>query len=133
MKTFVAHAANYLMTALFALSAVVQYNDPDPLPWMLMYGLVAGSCILFATGRLHPRLSLVIAGIALVWALWLVPFAVGSSEELTWGNVFDVSEMINERVEVVREIGGLLISAAWMIFLSVLARQPRAQEEEFEG
>ena len=32
---------------LFAAAAIVQYNDPDPLIWILFYGVAAISCLLF--------------------------------------------------------------------------------------
>ena len=112
---------NYLMMAAFILSVAVQFNDPDPLPWMLMYGLAAGACLLFAMGRMHPLVSGVPGTIALLWAFILMPGVLSSSETLTLDAVFGTTEMINERVEVVREIGGLLITAAWMVVLSILS------------
>ncbi len=27
----------WILAALFLLFAAVQYNDPDPIPWMLLY------------------------------------------------------------------------------------------------
>ena len=32
---------NYVMLAVFILCIAVQYNDPDPGIWMLIYGLAA--------------------------------------------------------------------------------------------
>ena len=37
-------AANALMLPLFVLSVVVQYNDPDPIRWMSIYGAAAVVC-----------------------------------------------------------------------------------------
>ena len=53
--------ANWLMIAAFLFSVAVQYNDPDPIRWMLVYGLAALACILKLRGRLS----------------WYFPAAVG--------------------------------------------------------
>jgi hypothetical protein len=38
---------NLIVAAFFFLFAVVQYNDPDPLLWMMVYALAALACVLF--------------------------------------------------------------------------------------
>ena len=53
--------ANGVMAVLFAFAAAVQYNDPDPLRWMAMYGLAMLACGLALAGRL-PRLLPALAG-----------------------------------------------------------------------
>lgn len=124
MKIFIA-LLNYVMMAAFFLSALVQYNDPDPLLWMLMYGLAAGACLLFATGRLHFWISVGLGVLALGWSLALLPGVLGSGESLSAEAVFGTTEMINERVELVREIGGLLLVAGWMLVLGLARRAAR--------
>ena len=37
---------NYVMAAAFIFSVIVQFNDPDPLLWMLIYGLAGAACVL---------------------------------------------------------------------------------------
>ena len=54
--------ANWVMLAAFLFSVAVQYNDPDPIRWMLIYGLAALACILKLMGRLN----------------WYLPAAVGA-------------------------------------------------------
>lgn len=39
-----------VLACFFALSAYVQINDPDPLQWMLLYGLVAATHFIIAMG-----------------------------------------------------------------------------------
>ena len=36
--------ANGIMAAMFLLSAVLQYNDPDPLRWIALYAAAALAC-----------------------------------------------------------------------------------------
>jgi hypothetical protein len=44
-------ACNWLMAALFGLSAVLQYNDPDPLSWIALYAAAAAACVLWGLRR----------------------------------------------------------------------------------
>ena len=58
---------------LFALSVAVQYNDPDPLPWMALYGCAAVVAGLAAAKRSMLVPAGVVGLVALVWALTLAP------------------------------------------------------------
>jgi hypothetical protein len=105
---------NYVMTACFLFSAVVQYNDPDPLVWMLIYSLSAVACGLAIAGRLNWMFPAAIGITALAWAMTLAPNVIG---KVAFGELFESFEMKDERVEVAREFGGLLIVAFWMAAL----------------
>jgi hypothetical protein len=107
---------NCLMAALFVFSVVVQYNDPDPLRWMAVYGAAALACVLAIFGRGYWPLVAALGLVALVWALTLAPAVVG---KVRFGELFESFEMKDERVEVAREMGGLLIVAFWMAVLTV--------------
>ncbi len=108
-------ALNCFMGLVFLLCAAVQYNDPDPIRWMMVYGAATVCCILFALKKL-PRLFPMITGIAaLVWALSILPRVIGKN--IPFDQVFGTIHMISETVEETREIGGLLIVAVWMAIL----------------
>lgn len=101
---------------LFLFAAAVQYNDPDPLAWMAIYLAAAGSCLVTARARTGWQLAAGTAAVALVWALTLAPTAwsVPPLQLLAgW-------EMRDERVEVAREMYGLLLVFAACV---ALARQ----------
>ena len=53
------------MVLIFLLSVAVQYNDPDPLEWMIIYGICAAFAGFGAIGR-HTVLALPAA--LLYWA-----------------------------------------------------------------
>lgn len=106
---------NYVMTACFLFSVIVQYNDPDPIVWMLIYGLAGLACALAIAGRLNWIFPAAIGVVALVWALTLAPNVIG---KVAFGELFEAFEMKDERVEVAREFGGLLIVAFWMAALT---------------
>ena len=47
------HIANWIAALVFATCAVLQYNDPDPLRWILIYGAAAATSLVY--WRLRPR------------------------------------------------------------------------------
>lgn len=108
---------NWILAVLFAVFAIVQYNDPDPLPWILLYGGVAVHFALAARGRLYrPAVWLWLAA-ALVWAALLAPDFVNW---IRMGEPSIVSSMKAETpwVELTREFLGLCLAAAgcgWLL------------------
>lgn len=98
-----------LPALLFAWSAYVQWNDPDPVVWILAYGAVATCCALAAFGR-RPRAAITVLLVALGgWMLWMVP---GFVRWLGMGAPSIVEEMQAHapHIEVVREFLGLLVA-----------------------
>lgn len=109
---------NWVLATVFALFTAVQYNDPDPLQWMLLYGGVAVHFALAALGRLYrPAVWLWLAA-SLIWAATLLP------DFLHWidmGEPSIVNSMKAETpwVELTREFLGLLLAAAgcgWLLW-----------------
>lgn len=109
--------ANYVMAAAFLFSVIVQYNDPDPLAWMAMYGAALVACVLFALRRMPWWLP---AGVGVIALLWAIDWAPGVLGKTRFSEMFEAWEMKNERVEEAREFWGLMIIAGWMAVLSVL-------------
>jgi len=112
--------SNYVMAAVFLLCVAVQYNDPDPVQWMTIYGLAMIACILYLKGKLRWYVSLGIALAALIWAATILPDVLGKPAD--WPHVFGMMHMISPTVEEIREIGGLLIVAIWMLILTFVVR-----------
>lgn len=113
-----------VMAMLFALSVVVQYNDPDPVQWMAMYAAAAVLSVLAARKRPGygwPWPALV-GVVALVWGLVLLP---GVRERGAFGHMTDAWEMKNPSIEQARETTALLITAGWMAILTIAARVRR--------
>ena len=117
--------ANWLMIAAFLFSVAVQYNDPDPIRWMLVYGLAALACVLKLRGRLSWYFPAALGAAALVWAASIAPRVIGKT---TFGDMFQSFHMINAIVEEAREMGGLLIVAAWMGVLVLVTKYGRSAE-----
>ena len=112
-------AANWLMLAAFLFSVAVQYNDPDPFRWMLVYGSAALACILHLRRQLRWYFPAAVGATAFGWAASIAPGVIGKT---TFGDMFQSFHMINSVVEEAREMGGLLIVAAWMLVLVVSKR-----------
>jgi Transmembrane family 220, helix len=115
-------AWNWLMVALFGLSAVLQYNDPDPLPWIAIYAAAAAACVLWGRRRATWPLAAPVAVIAAVWAALLMPEVLG---HISPSDLFLRMNEKGGRVEIGREIGGLAIVLAWMVVLQVSQRHRR--------
>ena len=107
---------NYFMLLVFLLCMVVQYNDPDSLIWMTMYGFAAITCILSIRDKIHFSISIFIGFVGIVWALTLLPDVIYSYS--TTDNLF-TWKMNGLGVEKVREIGGLFIIILWMSILTL--------------
>jgi hypothetical protein len=109
-----------LALVLFLFAVAVQYNDPDPIRWMAIYGLAALACGLALVGRL-PRSAPVLIGLAaLAWGATIMPGVVG---RVSLGDLFESYAMKSEPVEEAREMGGLLIVVAWMAVLALAGRR----------
>src|SRR5262245_52450467 len=117
---------NYVMAACFLFSAIVQYNDPDPLVWMLIYCLAGAACVIAIAGRLNFMFPAAIGIAALAWAMTLTPKVIG---QVAFGELFEAFEMKDARVEVAREFGGLLIVAFWMSALVIQSLRRRKFDE----
>jgi Transmembrane family 220, helix len=113
-------AVNWVMAALFGVAMVVQYNDPDPMRWIAIYGaamVVAGYA--GRRGAVPAVAPLVVGGVALIWGLtWSTDVRAVAPYE----HMFDHWQMKNTTVEEARETSGLLIVAGWMAVLALQRR-----------
>ena len=112
---------NWFMCALFLLSVVVQWNDPDPLQWMAVYGAALAVCLMVAIrGRVTIVAPLLVMVVALVWGVITMGDVPTAG---TYTHMFDAWEMKSISVEEAREASGLLIVAAWMLVIVVAQRR----------
>lgn len=104
--------AALVLAVLFGYAGVMQYNDPDPLRWVVLYG-AAVLITLWLVVRPPPRiLPLLLGAVAAVWAVTLVP-GVLREAAYSWN-------------EEERELGGLVITAIWMLFIGLRGIRGRA-------
>ncbi len=94
---------------LFVFASLVQLNDPDPVMWVTLYGLVAGVSARVATGRsLGVWTFGLLAVLVVVFALWAPSLRHFSGEAL---QSFGMSGAPEE--EEVREAIGLGLALVW--------------------
>jgi len=109
----------YAMAALLAVSVALQYNDPDPIRWMLIYGAGAAVSIALPHKRAAWVVGFVVGLAALAWAIYLLTVVWGRME------LSDLTSKMSEKggaVEQGREAGGLGIEAVWLLFASGFRR-----------
>lgn len=113
----------WLMAAYFAMCMGLQYNDPDPIRWMLIYGAGMAISIALPLRRSAVPAAYVVAVVAAVWGGYLI--------YRIWGLVTlaDIPRKMSEKggaVEEEREAGGLVIEAVWLALAGWLTRRRRA-------
>jgi len=98
---------------LLVFAAVVQYNDPDPYAWLVLYLAAAG--VSFAALWFPDlwKIPAVVAVGAFIWAATLVPTVTQTS----FPDLFQSWEMMSREMEEGREFLGLLSVASWTTYL----------------
>lgn len=113
--------AHGIMAALFALSVLIQFNDPNPLVWILIYLAAAITTGLAALNKLPCAkiLSGIVFAIVLLWEIkyiqlgaWRVRFLDLTQE---W-------HMTNELIVLGREFYALIWVGGWMAAVFLTAR-----------
>lgn len=121
-------AVSVLAFAVFALSIGVQWNDPDPLAWSLVYAVPAGLAVAAHRGRSRPALS---GALALAHALLLLPW-LPSLARLDRDAVSGIG-MPSLAAEEAREAGGIALCLLWCLVVFVHDRRRRARSSEDEA
>ena len=106
--------ADALFLLMFVFSVIVQFNDPDPLTWMAIYGAAAVACVLSLVGKLPWWYAVLVGVIALAWAATIAPRVIG---QVPFLDMFAEFEMKDIGVEESREMYGLLLIGGWMAVL----------------
>ena len=110
--------ASAAMALLFVFAAVVQWNDPDPLAWIVLYGLAATLAGLAARGRARFAPNAAAAALFTALVLWWAP-----SLEDARGEAFTSVQMKAAEDEEPRETIGLLLCAVWTATTAVFSRR----------
>ncbi|MEE2779114.1 MAG: transmembrane 220 family protein [Myxococcota bacterium] len=117
---------NVAMSLLFLVFAGVQYNDPDPLLWTSVYAAAAVLSFCAVRSSWALRSSLWAALGAGAWALVLLWMGISANGLPA---VLAGEDMSSPGVEELRESGGLLIVACWLMCLDRLVARPSLHGE----
>ena len=108
--------ADALLALLFAAFALIQFNDPDPYLWALLYGLVAGVAVLGLFGKLNRRLVYAVAAACLAGLLWTAPGFFEYITRHTSENILQDMSAERPYIEQTREFGGMVLALAALGF-----------------
>jgi hypothetical protein len=101
---------------LFLTSAVLQYNDPDPILWMFIYGIAACIALGFVMDKIPYQIPAFFGILSVVGFFLMFPekfegFSIGMGDA--------------NNIEEARESFGLLIIAFVMLLFSIRIRLTR--------
>lgn len=116
-------AVNIVMLFVFAGFTAVQWNDPDSVRWMLVYGAAGVACGLHLSGVLPWQFAGAVGASALVWAAIWAPGVMASAPV---SQLFTTYRMMSPEIEEARELLGLLIVVGWMALLVAARRRSSA-------
>jgi hypothetical protein len=103
---------NFIFLVLFVISAVLQYNDPDPALWILIYLFAALSCFLSIRKLHYPSINLTAIVLLFIYAVFLF---FDKDGVLTWltdhqaENIAGSMKASSPWIEETREFFGLTI------------------------
>ncbi|WP_273273673.1 transmembrane 220 family protein [Maribacter polysiphoniae] len=103
----------WLFVVLFSISAILQYNDPDPFLWMVIYGLAMLVTLGFLFKKVPSLLPFFLGILGLFGFFYVLP-------EKFEGFVIGGGDIKN--IEEAREAFGLLIIAVVMFILAIRIR-----------
>jgi len=109
---------------MFIASGALQYNDPDPLPWILVYCAAAAACLIGRPRLLSLGIASLVGAVSLLWAVVLLPRTIPG---FRFGDLFLAMKAETPAIEWGREVLGLLIVAAWMTVLLLQRRKTQAE------
>jgi hypothetical protein len=105
-------AFNIIFIILFLISAVLQYNDPDPYVWVPIYLFGAYLCFQAISRKYNPFLYVIGLVVYLGYALYLFfdkQGVVSWAGEHNAENIVQSMKAAKPWIEETREFGGLLI------------------------
>ena len=108
----------FVISGLFLLFAIVQWNDPDPLIWMIFYGVMSLIYILLALGK---RFAFYLSVLMLITCIIYMGFIL--PEIIKWikdgmPSIVQSMKATIPTIEYTREFLGLLlclIDCIWVI------------------
>ena len=117
---------NGFLAAMFLLFAAVQYNDPDPGLWMLVYGAMCFACVAAIFNRFSFPLMTVMAGGYLILSALHVDGMLQWLKSPNRKMLFDdVAKMQYPYIEEAREFLGLLICLIALLYLFYLQKKSK--------
>lgn len=99
-----------ILAVIFLLFAVLQYNDPDPVLWMVIYGYTAIVLLLPFNTKVMKKILLASILLGSVYSCFFLP---GVYQWITSGDLASITESMQVKktyIEETREFFGLVIA-----------------------
>jgi hypothetical protein len=118
---------NFILAVMFLAFAFVQINDPDPMIWILIYGIMAVTCVLAAFNFYSRKFLIVLAVLYLAYSVIYFPGVLEWLSHKNKADLFDdIAKMEHLYIEESREFLGLMICIAVLIFYIFRSRRKAA-------
>ena len=120
-----------VITALiFICFAVLQYNDPDPWLWVLVYGFAAIIIALDISGLAMRRIYRIALLTLILFSIYYIP---GVIEFIKRGNYSEIAESMQVKkayIEETREFFGIIIIIlSYIFFYAVSGRNSKVVKQ----
>lgn len=119
---------NIILTILFLLFALVQFNDPDPFVWIIIYGSVALVSGLAIKNIYNRKVLLIIMTVCLIGSIYYFPGLIELVSDHEFGDLTKTMKAEQPFIEESRESLGLLLS-----FLALLYHYTEAKKHPKKG
>lgn len=106
-------ARDYTLAALLAVTAALQFNDPDPVYWVAVYGLAAVAPIVHARGSRAPFLGALTLGMVISGMIYSAAGFYDYLRSGQFGSITGSMDGPDAYVEPAREFLGLTM--AWLV------------------
>lgn len=100
----------YVFAAVFFVMAGLQFNDPDPIYWVAVYGGTALIALSKAFGRFSEFWAALTIGAVVAGLITALPGVFSFLEYGAFGELIGEMQASKPYVEATREFGGLLIA-----------------------
>jgi hypothetical protein len=101
---------NYIFAAVFFLMAGLQFNDPDPVYWVAVYGGTALVALGKALGRYSDFWAALTIGGVLAGMIYAFPGVLNFVDFGTFDELLGAMSSTKPYVESTREFAGLLLA-----------------------
>ena len=120
---------NLFFIIIFIISAVLQYNDPDPYIWIPIYLYGAFLCYQAFKKQYNPLLYIIGLVVYIGYAVYLF---FDNEGVLSWANEHDAENIVQSMkatkpwIEETREFGGLLILVVALVINMIWLKRTNA-------
>jgi hypothetical protein len=117
---------NFILAIMFMGFAFLQLNDPDPVIWILIYGVMAVFCVMAMFDFYSHKALIAVLLIYTAYSFFYIPGVIEWLQHDNRSALFDdVAKMEHLYIEESREFLGLLICIAVLAVYLYRARKTR--------